>query len=350
MGARAQSSVELMVVLAIGLVALLAFFTLSQQKFLETQASLSLSQAKKTVDSLARAADEVYSEGSNSTKQVYVTIPEGANLSRSSISGRSVNLAIRSIGGYTDVNSRTSETVFGVWPNLTGSFWLTVTSYEGSVGIGPSVMQISPTALYVEMLASSEVQRNITITNFGSSALTISGALNWGESDPLVQNTSVLSFPLASGETTNATFDISATSSAIGSFTGSAYFSASNGEALSVPITVHVTSGGGAMVNISYITIGTFKNSSYTTEKLIFEGPSSENLTGDGWTPSATLALSVYNASGSSVYSASPTTNSTGGFLVSWSPAGLPGGWYSLNVTESGTGTSRSATFTVVSC
>lgn len=354
-GRTSQASVELMIIIAIGLIALLAFFSLSQEKLSQTTESIAISQAKAAVDSLARAADEVYSEGVNSTKQVYVTIPEGANLTLSEISGHSIKISVRSAGGYTDVVARTEGTVFGSLPDYPGGYWLTVISHEGAVSIGTSVMQVSPTAVFTEMSQASSERENVTVRNYGEDSMVVTGTLGWSESDVTFENLTVLYFLLASGASKNLTFEINSSFYAVGSFAGYLDLVADNGEELSVPLTVHVYGAGGGSPgasNVSYLAVETFKNSSCDTEKLIFDPPSNTTLYGSGWPVGVSLDLAVYNYSGSSVYSTNPVTNSTGEFSVIWSPAGLAGGQYSLNVSDpaSPANSASGYFFTVVSC
>ncbi|MFH0961954.1 MAG: hypothetical protein V1820_04690 [archaeon] len=351
---KGQSSVELLVVFAIGISALLAFFALSQQKIAETRTQLVLSEAKETVELLSRAADEVYSEGVNSTRKLYVTIPEGVNLSRSSISGNALILSIQVPGGVTDVSARTGEPVFGTWPDLPGAYHLTVTSYEGSVGIGTSVIQVSPTAIYSEMTAFSSEEKNVTLTNFGQDPIPITGTLYWTEDaeEVTVENLTAISFTLSSGESRNITLGINSSFSALGSYSGTIDFSG-GGEEYSLPITVHVSGAYGSegTSNVSYIAVETFKESGCATEKLIFEGPENTTLSGFGWPAGVSLDFQIYNSTGSSLYSSAPTTNSTGGFSVVWSPAGRSAGEYSANASDPiSANSARGVFFTVESC
>lgn len=350
---QGQSSVELLIVFAIGISALLAFFALSQQKIAETRTQLTISEARETVELLAKAADEVYSEGVNSTRKVYVTIPDGVNLSRSSISGNALILSVQVPGGVTDVSARTGEPVFGTWPDLPGAYYLTVTSYEGSVGVGTAVLQLSPTTLYVELQTDSTTKRNITLKNYGQDGISVSGSLFWGEVDVTVENLTAISFPLPPGGEMNVTLEINSTFSAIGSYSGTIDFSG-GGEEYSIPITVHVPGASGTgegTANVSYIAVETFKDSGCGTEKLLFEGPENTTVSGFGWPVGVSLDFRIYNSSGSSVHSSAPTTNATGGFSVVWSPAGLAGGEYSANVSDSiSANSARGVFFTVESC
>jgi len=349
---KGQSSVELLVIVAIGLSALLAFFALSQDKLAETRTALALAEAKETVELLAKAADTVYSEGVNSTRKVYVTIPEGTNFTRSSISGKTLLLSLRVPGGYTDVSARTEGAVFGSWPIAPGSYYLTVTSYEGTVGVGTSILQISPTALYVEMRSDSSVQRNVSIVNFGQNPLSVSGTLSWSEIDATFENLTILDFPLASGEGKNLTFEINSSFNAIGTFSGLLELSA-GGEEYSIPLTVHVPGASGASggtANVSYIVVETFKEASCSTEKLIFEGPANTTIYGTGWPIGATLNYGIHNSTGQ-VASGTAVVNSTGGVSIVWSPAGRPSGTYSANFTDPISSNSmRGAFFSVGAC
>lgn len=349
---KGQSSVELLVIVAIGLSALLAFFALSQDKLAETRTALALAEAKETVELLAKAADTVYSEGVNSTRKVYVTIPEGTNFTRSSISGKTLLLSLRVPGGYTDASARTEGAVFGSWPIAPGSYYLTVTSYEGAVGVGTSILQISPTALYVEMQSDSSVQRNVSILNFGQNSLDVEGSLLWSETDVTIENLTALSFSLPSGNGENITLEINSSFNAIGTFSGILDLSA-GGEEYSIPLTVHVPGASGTgtgTANVSYIVVETFKDSSCSTEKLIFEGPENTTIYGEGWPIGATLNYGIHNSTGQ-VSSGTTVVNSTGGINLVWSPAGLPAGEYSANLTDPVSSNSmRGAFFSVGAC
>src|SRR3989339_594807 len=76
---RGQSAVELMIILAVGLVVLLGIMGLFFDVETNVSGQVEQRKARNAVDSLADAAEMVYQQGEGSRTRVYVSFPEEVN-------------------------------------------------------------------------------------------------------------------------------------------------------------------------------------------------------------------------------------------------------------------------------
>ncbi|MFA6048331.1 MAG: hypothetical protein WC792_00075 [Candidatus Micrarchaeia archaeon] len=391
---RAQSSVELLVLFAIGIAALAIIVTSSQTALLSSEDAVRFSQAKSAASSLAQAADEVYSEGPGAKKQVYITVPAGTV--SASVQNTSINLRVRIGGGFSDANAQTSETVIGNIPTDPGTYRLWVVATEdGRVSIGTIALSVQPGIIYSTLYPSNFTQQNLTVTNLNNTAslsvtLNLSRptstdvSVNWSDTTGTLQN-----IVLGAGASSTLTLNISSATGTTGSFLdGFIYSNASNLETVQTDIAITVSSttcgtqscttlscytlpycssyctgslcppscgtgsctGGG---NVSYITIETFSDSPLATPKQIFDfALQNISITGSSWNSSLNVTVDVRFPNASSIgppYPKDAAPNGAGTFTDSVSPAGLPSGNnYTVRANQSGI--ARLYSFNVTGC
>lgn len=95
---RAQTSVELLVILAVSLVFLLSFFLLGNQTIVDLNKEKEFRTAQYSLELLKNAANDVYYQGIGAQKKVLYSIPNDVNQSASGIMG---NFFVLEIYGTT---------------------------------------------------------------------------------------------------------------------------------------------------------------------------------------------------------------------------------------------------------
>ncbi|MDI6738222.1 MAG: hypothetical protein QME12_06965 [Nanoarchaeota archaeon] len=139
-GKRGQVGLEyVMIVGAILLITIPLFF----YALYETNYKVKLSQADDTVNTLANAADEMYSMGPGSKKYVWISLPSGV-LSTSAM-GKEVSLTVTMLGSASDFTASTKASLVGSFPSGKGTYRIAVESLEsGFVRIGENYNDTSP--------------------------------------------------------------------------------------------------------------------------------------------------------------------------------------------------------------
>jgi uncharacterized protein (UPF0333 family) len=350
---KAQASIELLVMLAIGMVVITIVIFFSQQQLATSTGTLNVQQAQAAVDSLARAVDSVYASGVGSMEQVQITIPEGTI--STSVSDKTIGLRMRTASGETDVNARTAANVYGSIPFQPGEYraqvW--VSAEENRVRIGLQALQVD-SLLVVSVFKGNQtqyLQRNVTVLNGGNSSLQINLSLVWPYSDVLLNftNQSDSYFVLGAGGSKTIGLNITVSSSALGAYAGSVVASANDGGTASTQVSVSVTYQY-QMPSVAYMNIQTFNDSTYSMEKKIFELPDVVSINGSSWDPSSSVTLNLTNPSGVTVagYPKVVATDSSGKFSDAWNPAGEAAGIYTLYANDSSA--TSSTAFSVIEC
>ena len=345
---RGQGATELVILLAIILIVLSLIFIFSQNKLTESSNILRVSQVRATVNDLAKAVAEVNSEGAGARRRVQITLPEGFDASRTNISGATISFGVTVEGTVTDINTRTQTTVVkgANFPTASGIYFVSVIAKEGYVLIGDSNLNIDPTYISIEILYLNSTTTTINFTNLGSSTINVTLNLVWGYSDvdTKINNTGSLNFILENGLSSQVVLSVNTfTNTTLGIYAGRIDVTTNVSESLVIPITVNVVGSqttGGAVTNISYIIVDTYRNESYTTPSNSITRPVQVNITGTDWPASSTVTINIFPnslGSGSSVsgYPQNIATNSSGRFFHQWIPAGYNATAYNITVNQS---------------
>jgi len=137
--ARGQSSVELIAIIGIVLLAFLVFFLLGQNQSIEVQKSRERTEAANSVSDLASAAKSVYSQGSGAKKQVQIRLPSGYEPNRSSVGNNAIRISVDG----NDYVETLDFPVQGSLPQTSGVHWIWVSSSGGAVRIGYSLISMN---------------------------------------------------------------------------------------------------------------------------------------------------------------------------------------------------------------
>jgi len=337
---RGQGATELIALLALVAVIGLVIYTSSQSTLAESKKAFLISQARASVNDLASAASEVYSEGVGAKRRVYVVIPEGAEPTRVYVNNTIINIGVRIDSGITDVNTQTTmKLVQGSdFPTTPGSYWVTVTAKEGYVLIGNKFLDVTPSSISVEITPSNSTDKVIRFTNFGSSPFNVTLSPQWAHagSVDISLNTTNFILPASASEDLLLAFT-TYVSTPLGLYTGRIDAATNTTESAEISIAVNVV-GTQLPTGVSYIVIETFKDANYSTPTTNFTLPRGVVITGSDWTPGA-VTIDIKDPSGNSVsgYPTQITANSSGGFSHTWNPAGASVGQYVVTANQSST-------------
>jgi hypothetical protein len=348
---KGQGATELIVLLALIAVVGLVIYSSSQGRLSESSKTLVISQARATVNDLASAASEVYSEGPGARRKVYVTIPEGVNSSRVFINNTMINIGINlDPVTSTDINTQTTmKLVQGAdFPTTPGSYWVYVTAEQGYVLIGTSNLYINPQSLSFLMPPSNLTSSTIAFTDVGTVPLSVTLVPQWSYNSTVNITLNTTSFTLSPSSTvyllvTAQTF----VNTPLQAYNGKIVVSTNTSETDGIGLSVNVA-GTQISTGVSSIVIDTFKTGSYSGATTNFTLPTMVNINGSGWT-NATVTLTVEDIYGNAVGSSiSVTADSSGAFTYPWNPAGVNAGVYTVAANQSST--TKSASFNITAC
>ncbi|MBI2130318.1 hypothetical protein HYU10_00965 [Candidatus Woesearchaeota archaeon] len=130
---RAQSAVEMMIILAVGLAILIGILNIFFKANDSFSGQLESKKARAAVDAVADAAGMVYQQGVGSKTRVYVTLPE--NVNHINLTQRLVLINFNSGGNPRDVYRSLDFNISGSLPADEGSLWVYLESREGYVQV-----------------------------------------------------------------------------------------------------------------------------------------------------------------------------------------------------------------------
>lgn len=139
---RGQVSIEYIMITGLLLLVTIPLFAYA---FIEVNRSVQMNHAEDAVNTLANAADTVYSLGPGSKKYVWITTPGGVTQSCAGLvegsltctNSKEVSMKMYIFGGESDVFAKTKPTVIGSIPTAKGSHRIAVESLgSGVVRIG----------------------------------------------------------------------------------------------------------------------------------------------------------------------------------------------------------------------
>ena len=116
---KAQAATEYLIMVGVGLLIITTIFYYTMQYSSE---SISINQAQETTETIAIAADYVYSLGQGSKTRVVVQIPE--RVIDSYVENNEIGLKVSLRSGIIDVFSVTKGTVSGNIPTFSGRHYI----------------------------------------------------------------------------------------------------------------------------------------------------------------------------------------------------------------------------------
>ena len=137
---RSQVSMEYVMIIGLLILITIPLFVYS---FVEVKRNIQMNYASDAINTIANAADTVYSLGPGSKKYVRVMIPGG--VIQTLVNDTEISMILRIYGGESDVFEETKQTVIGSIPADEGSHRIAVESLSsGVVRIGESLEDNEP--------------------------------------------------------------------------------------------------------------------------------------------------------------------------------------------------------------
>jgi hypothetical protein len=331
---KAQAAVELLVLISMMMIVLFLIFDFGENKIIESTSILQVSQARNTVDTLAKAVAEVHNEGLGSRRVVYITIPDRVNPNRIIIGNTTITIGVYITNGTSDVSAPTDFPVVrgGFFPTTPGSYRVWVISRQGYAQVG-ATLEVSPLSEYFELFPSNSTSTNISITNNDASPLNVILNLVWTDSEisATVNGTSSLTFnlPATSSNAQAVSLSVGANLNASqGLHSGYLNVATNVSESEIIPIVVNVVSPPLTSGGVSYLAIDTYNDSAYANPSTSFLAAGPTNVTyykvrsynsTDGLV-SSNVTVRLYNAASAIVSEQTyPANNGTGVYIGNYS-------------------------------
>jgi len=236
---KGQAAVELLIILAVSMVALIAIYGYSSTTMTELNKQQLVDEAQTSVNDLTKAADDVYRQGVGAQKQVFYTVPSGVDASQSGIEQDTFVLNVLN----SDVYGKPKVCLLGTMPTGPGGHWVWLTAQEQCVFVGLENIAVDKTSSYVTLGQSDSAQDTIVVTNNGSETATVFMASSWTPTD-VTLGISPATFSLASQNSQSVTLTYTSNASASGNYAGSvkvnAAFATAGDENIFVPANAEV--------------------------------------------------------------------------------------------------------------
>lgn len=158
---RAQTSIETLIILAIGLFLLAVMTSLVYDQinsaYVREQQKVGLS----TINLLAKEIDDTYFLGSGTVKEIVLAMPDLIDLNKSYIRDRSIVLSV----AETDLVASTKINVRGTWPNISGEYSFVITAFGDFVAVSVQPLSFSRAKVSESVLQNSSLNFDINVTN-----------------------------------------------------------------------------------------------------------------------------------------------------------------------------------------
>lgn len=236
---KGQSSVEVLVILAVGLVILIAIIAYSNTSLSEIQLERQQQIALTSVNDLINAANDVYRQGEGARKRVFFSVPSAIDPNKSGIEGTSI---VFNVAG-SDIYAKGDANLVGTIPLKPGEHRVWVEAKEGYVVFGLEEIYLDKTSLFVHISRGGDKQETITIYNDGDSNAQVSLVKNWGHTHANF-DINTASFELAPGSSKTLDINFYSDVFAAGAYPGSLVFTAitpNQTYEIFVPVTIEVS-------------------------------------------------------------------------------------------------------------
>ena len=138
MSFKGQGALELLILFAAGMLALIVVVAVLPSQAIGTQTLRDRQAARETVSLISSAADEVYLSGDGAVKNIWIAIPQTARVQSSFIGARAgeTNWSLRktvllNLTNEGDIFSISRAPMCGSWPATSGRYQIRI-SYNSS--------------------------------------------------------------------------------------------------------------------------------------------------------------------------------------------------------------------------
>lgn len=236
---KGQAAVELLIILAVSMVALIAIYGYSFSTMTGLNKQGLLNEAQSSVNSLATAADDVYRQGIGARKEVFFSVPSGVDQDKSGIENDVFILNVLD----SDVFAKPETCLLGEIPTGSGGHRVWLTAQSQCVFVGTERINVDKTSSYVTLAPSETELDSVTVTNNGSEITTIFVTQSWTHTGVTLA-AAPSTFSLNAGQQQTVTLTYASTASAAGNYVGSlkvnAYFASFADENIFLPANAEI--------------------------------------------------------------------------------------------------------------
>ena len=243
---KAPTTVELMVIMAMGLVVVASLVGFVGNQIVILQETQAQKTAQASMNDLINGINEVYAQGPGAAKQITVIWPAGIDASLSSIANKSIRLRVYK----SDIVGVAVPYITGSLPTTPGTQRINVRAADGYVSVGTLTLSAFPSSVYLPMARDQNTTTTIRLSSTSSTSSTVTPSLSWNHSLVLA-NANTSTFSLSSAADVNRTIDVNAGPLAVGNYSGAYQVSASFSdhlESLRIPIGVEVLLSSGTLL------------------------------------------------------------------------------------------------------
>ncbi len=246
---RGQTSVELIIVLAMSLVILSLLVSMTTDTLLNVRKSESVKTAQQSMSTLVEAINQTFASGTGTVRFVTITWPPGLDSNAASLSGNPIRVRLYD----TDVIGVTIPVVEGIVGTNPGTQRVRMRANDTNVTLGSLFLSADQSSVYLPMSQDSNSTAYVRFYNLSGSSVDVVFSSNWDTNGLVDVNSSPTSATIAPEMDQVVTIQAAAGSSAIGNYTGSIQASATFGstiETLVIPLNVEVFSTAGSLLSV----------------------------------------------------------------------------------------------------
>jgi len=215
---RGQSTIELLMLLAVSMVALAIVYSLYSGQVISSQSSSDSFRAKSTVQKIVDAANTAYLSGKDSEMKIFIEVPDSADLDNCGFSGKSVFLRVAS---GTDIVRSADVDMVGNFRTNTGKYTMYL-RYDGNVvRIEYRDFEFNKQGVFASVTQGEDSFQTFTIRNNSDSAIDFFIDSNFVHSLVTLNIDSAdTSFTLNNGEIQTVDFNFETEATAYGNYAG----------------------------------------------------------------------------------------------------------------------------------
>ena len=266
---RAQTTIELMTILAVALVILAVLISFTAEQVNNVQKQRAVKTAEQAVLEMVNTANELYTQGPGASRYLQLTWPDGVSSSETYLLDNSIVVSVYG----TTITGTATPPLSGVLPSNSGLQYLRIRSFDGYVVIGDPYITMSPPFVLSTLGRDTNSGARVTLTNLlqvdsAANTADLNMVSTWNHTDVnLIVAPSIGT--LFASDTFYFDVNFFANSSAVGSYAGKITVIAtfpSRVETLVLPIQANVNVSGSSNLitfptSISLSTFGADTNS-----------------------------------------------------------------------------------------
>lgn len=248
MRARAQTSVELLIVLAISIILLSLLVNLTTTQVGQLRSESSTRIATQSLSGLIEAINQTYSEGPGTVRFVTVRWPEGIDPDHTQIVGKTIVVRVYT----TDIAQAAIPIVTGSLTVYPGEQRIKITANDTNVSLGTLSFTADTSSIYLPMSQDSNAFTHVTFTNLSNVDTNVTFSVTWTPTLVSIAHAPTLQTLTANG-TVTVDVNANASSTAFGNYVGFLTASANYGstvESLSIPLNVEVFSSSSGLLDV----------------------------------------------------------------------------------------------------